>query len=85
MDSFKQKTCYSCRRRHNCRREPPIDGECENWKMGDCYACKFINADEEDWIKRGCECWCFGGCKKYKRNWKKFFKILFKNNKKKEG
>lgn len=78
MNRYKEKTCHSCRYRHCCfKYEPPTDGDCKHWKMGDCYTCKFVDADEEEWYKRGCECWCFGGCKKYKRNWKRFFEILF--------
>jgi len=69
--------CHSCLFRHSCCFELPKRGEfCPHWKLGQCYTCKYINAPDEEWFKRGCEAWCFGGCEQYKRNWKTTIKIL---------
>ena len=71
------KDCHSCRFRHCCNRElPPLDEECRHWKLGDCYTCKFFDVDDDEWFKRGCETWCNGGCRKYRRNWKKSLEYL---------
>lgn len=69
--------CHSCRYRHDCCPHDYPDGEkCRHWKLGDCYTCKHLDAPDDEWFKRGCEAWCFGGCKKYKRDWKKTFQFM---------
>ena len=73
-----KRNCHSCLYRHGgCDRKLPDSNGCKHWKLGKCYTCKFINVDDDEWFKRGCETWCFGGCKKYKRNWKKTFEYIF--------
>lgn len=67
-------SCHSCYYRH--RYCPPKDDICKHWKLGKCYTCKFVDDNEDAWYERGCESECFGGCKKYKRNWKKTFELL---------
>ena len=77
MNRYNEKTCHSCRYRHSCcPYHPSMGGECKHWRMGKCYTCKFINAPDDEWLKHGCEAECFGGCRKYKRNWKRTFELL---------
>lgn len=73
--------CHSCYFRHSCcpHCPPPLDCECDHWKLGKCYTCKFVDDDDDAWFARGCETWCFAGCRKYKRDWKKTFEILKHN------
>jgi hypothetical protein len=72
--------CHSCYFRHRCRHddEPPDDWDCacKYYKIGKCYTCKFLEASDEEFLERGCGTWCFGGCKKYKRDWKKTIQLL---------
>ena len=71
------KNCGSCYFRHSCLRDLPIRYEqCKHWKLGKCYTCKYKDAPDEEWFKRGCESECFGGCKKYKRDWKKTWELF---------
>ena len=66
--------CHSCRFRHSCARPLPRgDNPCLHWKLGDCYLCQYVEALEEEWFKRECEAWCFGGCEKFKRDWHRTF------------
>lgn len=68
--------CHSCKFRHSCcPHKVPLNGKCKHWKLGKCYTCKFVEATEEEWFQRGCETECFSGCKKYRRDWKKTFKL----------
>ena len=70
-------SCTSCLFRHSsCMRPLPIENDCKHWRLGKCYTCKFVDDDEDKWFARGCETWCFSGCKKYKRDWKKTFELL---------
>ena len=76
MPEIYKGDCHSCLYRHSCCPYPLLlEHDCKYWKLGKCYTCKFVDADEDEWYKRGCETWCFGGCKKYKRDWKKTFKL----------
>ena len=71
------KRCRDCLFRHSCFRElPPLDEVCKHWKLGKCYTCKYKDAPVEEWFKRGCESECFSGCEKYKRDWKKTWKVF---------
>lgn len=72
-----RKNCFSCLNRHNCCVYPTPTNECEYWKLGKCYTCKYYDDAIEDmdaWFARGYEAWCNGGCDKYKRSWKNTFK-----------
>lgn len=71
-----RNTCNTCLYRHGCFYGTQNNHNCKHWKLGKCYTCKFIDAPEEEWFKRGCEVECFSGCKNYKRSWKKTFSIL---------
>lgn len=71
------KRCQSCRYRHGCDLPfPPQEVDCKHWKLGKCYTCKYVDAPDDEWFPRGCETWCFGGCKKYKRDWRKTFDYI---------
>lgn len=60
-----------------CRHELTEPGEdCKYWKLGKCHTCAYINDNDDEWYKRGCEAWCFGGCIKYHRDWKKTFEYI---------
>lgn len=78
------KRCGTCSFRHSCFHDLPPEGEeCKNWKLGECYTCKYYGAPDDEWFRRGCEIWCCGGCEKYKRDWKKaweWFKRHFKED-----
>jgi len=76
MPEIYKGDCHSCLYRHSCCPHP-IDEDCKYWKLGKCYTCKFVD-DDDEWDARGCETWCFGGCKQYKRSWKKTFELLDK-------
>lgn len=78
MDEIIKGSCLSCFYRHRCcPHELPLEDNCKHWKIGKCYTCKFIDeTDDNEWLERGCEAECFGGCKKYKRDWKKTFNLL---------
>lgn len=78
MDKIIKGSCHSCLYRHRfCRHEVMLENNCKHWKIGKCYTCKFIDeTDDNEWLKRGCETECFGGCKKYKRDWKKTFQVI---------
>lgn len=77
MTHIDRGECFSCYYRHCCSREISFDEKCEHWKVGKCYTCKFVDeTDQNKWLERGCEAECFGGCKKYKRDWKKTFELL---------
>lgn len=66
------KRCRDCLYRHSCIHEfPPLGTDCEYWRIGKCYTCKYKDAPDDEWFKRGCETWCCSGCDKYKRDWKK--------------
>lgn len=66
--------CHSCRFRHSCARPlPEKNSLCPHWKLGDCYLCQYIEVPDDEWFKRGCETWCFGGCEKFKRDWRRTF------------
>ena len=72
-----RKDCHTCDYRHGCCiHDIPEEGECGDWKLGRCYTCKFVDANEEEWYRRGCEAEYPGGCTKYKRSWKKTFELL---------
>ena len=72
-----KKNCHSCLYRHKmCRHRPLKNDSCKHWKLGKCYTCKFLDANENEWYERGCEAECFGGCKKYKRDWKKTIQAI---------
>ena len=72
-----EKRCSTCDRRHSpCEHYPPDNDECSHWILGQCYTCKYINAPDEEWFKRGCEANCCSGCEKYKRDWKKTWKLI---------
>lgn len=69
--------CHDCKNRHHCLRSVPNDDVlCPHWQLGKCFLCKYISADNEAWYQRGCETWCCGGCRKFKRDWKKTFRII---------
>lgn len=69
--------CSSCDFRHSCFiYNPSLDGCCKHWKLGKCYTCKFVDDDDNVWFARGCETEYPGGCKKYKRNWKRTLVLL---------
>lgn len=74
---IKKGKCHSCKYRHDCCPHPyPWNDEvCKHWKLGRCYTCKYLHAPDDDWFVRGCETWCFGGCRKYKRSWKQTFEL----------
>ena len=75
--TMNKKRCTSCLFRHGCFHElPPENEDCKHWKLGKCYTCKYYGVDDDEWFKRGCETWCFSGCKKYKRNWKKIWELF---------
>lgn len=77
IKAMNSRDCHSCFYRHRmCKHTIPDDGNCKHWKLGKCYTCKFINADEDEWYKRGCESECFGGCRKHERDWKKTFELI---------
>ena len=77
MDKIIKGSCFSCYYRHRCRHEATLDNTCKHWRLGKCYTCKFIDEpDDYEWYLRGCEMKCFGGCKKYKRDWGKTFELL---------
>lgn len=78
MDEIIKGACHSCFYRHKlCHHEVPLEDNCKYWKLGKCYTCKFIDeTDDNEWFKRGCEAECFGGCKKYQRDWGKTFELL---------
>lgn len=68
--------CHSCDFRHSCCTYPVSeDNNCEHWKLGRCYTCKFVDNNEDAWFLGRCEALCFSGCEKYKRDWKKTFKL----------
>lgn len=56
---------------------------CKHWKLGKCYTCQFVDDNEDEWFKRGCEAWCFGGCRKYcksKEKTNEFKKLIREDN-----
>ena len=71
-----EKRCRTCDFRHGLCNSypPPKTGDCSHWRLGQCYTCKYFGAPGEEWFKRGCESEYPSGCKKYKRNWKAWFK-----------
>ena len=72
------KTCHYCYLRHSCPYPFQYEG-CKHWRLGNCLLCKHLNANDEEWFKRGCETWCLGGCREhFKRDWKATFKWWFK-------
>lgn len=74
------KNCSSCRNRHCCPwglDECGEDFKSKYWELGKCYLCKHRNATEDEWFTRECEVWCFGGCRKFKRDWKATLKYMF--------
>lgn len=74
-----ERDCHSCVGRHGCPYPfVPYDAgvKCKHWKLGKCFTCAYLNDTDENWYKRGCEAECFGGCKKYKRDWKATLDIL---------
>lgn len=82
MIEIQKGACISCKFRHSCcPYDYPWDEPCKHWKIGPCYSCIYNTEDEMteeetlEWFKRGCDAEYPGGCKKYKRNWKKFFNI----------
>ena len=83
IKGLNKQNCHSCFYRHRlCRHPLPEDyKKCKHWRLGKCFTCKYGDADDDEWFKRGCEAHCFGGCRNYKRDWKKTFeyiKIKFK-------
>lgn len=80
------KNCHFCANRHGCRYDFDkmfevrhgymFKSECKHWRIGGCLFCKHLTDTEENWFHRGCETWCFGGCKKFKRNWKRTLRWL---------
>lgn len=87
-----KRNCHSCLFRHCCRwnfykmfPNPDVWDYCRHWKLGKCYTCKFADDNDEEWFKRGCECWCFGGCNKYRKNkgaTERFKELIRLNNQK---
>mgnify|MGYP003305107924 CR=1 FL=1 len=82
--------CYHCRFRHERRgllgalcekyvntfvKKSVYDG-CPFWRLGKCYVCQHRNASDDEWYMRGCETYCMGGCRKFKRDWKATWKWL---------
>lgn len=65
--------CHSCKFRHCCNRSlSEVNTYCPYLSFGDCYLCKYFDVTDDEWFKRGCEVWCFGGCNdKFKRSWPK--------------
>lgn len=81
--------CHSCYYRHGCPHKfekmflrdengQYVWDNCKHWRVGQCYLCKYFQDPDEEWYKRGCETWCNGGCRKFKRNWKATFRWWFK-------
>lgn len=69
--------CHSCRFRHCCCSYKPADPKnCDRWKIGKCYLCQYLEVPDKEWFNRGCEAWCFGGCKKFKRDWTRTFEWI---------
>lgn len=68
-----RRNCHSCLFRHCCRWDfdkmfpSSVLDNCKHWKLGKCYTCQFVDDNEDEWYKRGCEIWCFGGCQKYRK------------------
>ena len=59
--------------------DPRTWPECKHWRLGDCYLCRYYHAaTEQEWYKRGCETWCNGGCKEFKRDWRLTLRWLFR-------
>lgn len=82
MNKILKGNCISCKFRHNCWHHPASrrNRRCVHWKVGMCYSCiynpeEMTDEKELEWAKRGCEAEYPGGCRKYKRDWKKFFSI----------
>lgn len=83
-----KQNCHICLHRHSCRHNfdkifcpngiYSNETNCKYWQLGKCLLCRNLYVSEGDWFQRGCEAWCFGGCKKFKRNWKATFKWWFK-------
>lgn len=73
------KNCHFCAGRHGCvydfnkmfgvHNGYVSISECKHWDLGKCLFCKHLEDTEENWYRRGCECWCFSGCEKFKRDW----------------
>lgn len=83
--SKKFHDCHSCIDRHNmCTHysDDVWDNGCKHWRLGLCYTCKF-NSDkitDDEWFARGCETWCFGGCRKYRPYFKKIIQEIKNKN-----
>lgn len=77
-----KRNCHSCLYRHGCSWDfdgiftDKVTGEhvwdnCKHWKLGKCYKCKYVDEpDDQEWYKRECEAYCFGGCSKFRRTFK---------------
>ena len=81
-----EHNCGTCDLRHCCwfDRDECVNDDHKYWRLGDCYLCKHRFATDDAWFERGCEVWCFGGCEKFKRDWKATFRWLFKKEVKKK-
>lgn len=90
------RNCHSCLYRHGCcwnfdeMFTDKVSGQhiwdnCKHWKLGKCYKCKYVDeSNDNEWYKRECEAYCFGGCSKFSYNKGKTqkFKELINTNKK---
>ena len=77
MGKIEKGTCMTCKFRHSCcPHDYPHGSRCKYWKRGKCYVCKFVDAPDEDFFKRGCEAEYPSGCRKFERDWKKTFELL---------